>query len=138
MKKKTIWKSPNSSLKFMKEKELLKILNDGDKTKEFLKRLNQIESSTNKIKNNTEDFINVSKNNLDKITKNFKFDSPYIWFSFLIKCLPNSLNNEDFIKKFEIFLIGYLMENNNDLYEIFVEEMEKLKKETTNGEVQDK
>lgn len=138
MKKKTIWKSPNAEMKSFKEKDLLKILSSDKKTKDFLKKLNDVEKSTNKVKSNAETFINITKNNVDEMVNQLKFDSPFIWFTFIKKCLPHSLNNEDFITKLQSFVIGYLLENNDELYELFKNEIENSKKETTNGEVQDK
>lgn len=138
MKKKTIWKSPNAEMKSFKEKDLLRILSSDKKTKDFLKKLNQVETLSNKVKDNADEFINVTKDNIDKMVNQLKFDSPYIWFTFIKKCLPHSLNNEDFITKMQSFIIGYCLENNEELYNYFVNEIEKVKKETTNGEVQDK
>jgi len=138
MKKKTIWKSPNAELKSFKEKDFLRILSDSKKTKEFLDRLHKVEESTNKVKNNAESFINMTNENIDKMTSQLKFDSVFLWFKFIQKTLPHSLNNKDFITELQSFIITYSMKNNQELYEQFVKDMEELKKENENGEVQDK
>lgn len=119
----------------MKEKELVKILGNDKKTQDFLKRLNQVEGATNKVKDNADEFIKITKENVDSMVNQLKFDSPYIWFTFVKKCLPHSLDKEDFIIKLQSFVIGYLMENSEELYQMFLKDIEKNEMETTNGEV---